>query len=224
MSQQSWNPIWDEVFAAREWGKYPSENLIQFVARNFYKLDRPRVRILEVGCGTGANIWYIAREGFAAYGIDGSHVALNIARARMEKEGLQALFELGDISQLPYEDACFDAVIDIECLYANKLESAKEILGEITRVLKPSGKFFSRTFSDKMSVGPGDQPSAALEYPFITMGPLKGTGFARLSNENTIRDLYGAYFNIDQIDTLDYTLNNQAMRMYEYLIIATKKD
>ena len=63
----SWDNIWDEVFRSQPWGKYPSEDVIRFVARNFYKApDRSSVKILEVGCGPGANLWYIAKERFAA--------------------------------------------------------------------------------------------------------------------------------------------------------------
>lgn len=36
---KSWDPIWEKVFKDNEWGKYPGENLIQFVARNFYKRE-----------------------------------------------------------------------------------------------------------------------------------------------------------------------------------------
>lgn len=63
--------IWDMVFSNQEWGKYPSEDLIRFIARNFYKVEnRKNVKILELGCGPGANIWYLAREGFSFCGVD----------------------------------------------------------------------------------------------------------------------------------------------------------
>jgi ubiquinone/menaquinone biosynthesis C-methylase UbiE len=116
----SWDNVWDDVFANQEWGKYPSESLIQFIARNYYKLDRKTVRILEVGCGTGANVWFVAREGFAAYGIDGSAIAINKAAKRMSDEGIgNVSLVVGDIIKLPYEDNFFDAVIDNECIYSN---------------------------------------------------------------------------------------------------------
>ncbi|EDP6584064.1 class I SAM-dependent methyltransferase, partial [Campylobacter jejuni] len=28
--------IWENIFSQKEWGKYPSENLIRFIAKNFY--------------------------------------------------------------------------------------------------------------------------------------------------------------------------------------------
>jgi 2-polyprenyl-3-methyl-5-hydroxy-6-metoxy-1,4-benzoquinol methylase len=75
----AWNSGWDDIFRKHEWGKYPSENLVRYVGRNFYTVkDRSAITILEVGCGTGANLWYLAREGFSVYGIDGSNVAIEL--------------------------------------------------------------------------------------------------------------------------------------------------
>ncbi|EAL1485109.1 SAM-dependent methyltransferase, partial [Campylobacter coli] len=46
--------FWENIFSNKEWGKYPSENLIRFIARNFYNVkNRNEIRILELGLGTG---------------------------------------------------------------------------------------------------------------------------------------------------------------------------
>src|ERR1700722_13214770 len=75
--KQSWDPVWEQIFANQSWGKYPPEELIRFVARNYYRAaNRGDIKILEVGCGAGACIWYMAREGFCATGIDGSPSAI----------------------------------------------------------------------------------------------------------------------------------------------------
>jgi hypothetical protein len=64
METQGWDPVWEQIFASREWGKYPPEHVVRFVARNFYRVpDRKQVRLLEVGCGPGANVW-ASSEGF----------------------------------------------------------------------------------------------------------------------------------------------------------------
>ncbi|RAJ85801.1 2-polyprenyl-3-methyl-5-hydroxy-6-metoxy-1,4-benzoquinol methylase [Chitinophaga dinghuensis] len=219
----SWDPIWDHVFSSQEWGKYPGESLIQFIARNFYKLDRPNVKILEVGCGTGANLWYISRERFDAYGIDGSKVAIDIARERMKSEGLSVNVEVGDIATLPYEDSFFDAVVDVECLYANSADALGNILPEISRVLKPGGLLYSRTFSDNMYMGENANMVGHMEYQEITDGPLKGKGFVRLSNEDSVKDLYSECFDIRQIDLLEYSVNNRSIIISELIVVASKK-
>ena len=41
------------MFSTRDWGGYPPEELVRFVARNFFSApDRKRVKILEIGYGT----------------------------------------------------------------------------------------------------------------------------------------------------------------------------
>jgi ubiquinone/menaquinone biosynthesis C-methylase UbiE len=186
----SWDNIWEQVFKENPWGKYPSESLIRFIATNFYKSNRSEIKILEVGCGTGANIWYISREGFSAYGIDGSKTAIEIAKKRLEEENLHANLIVGDIIKLPYEDNFFDAVIDVECLYANNFENTKIILNEISRVLKKNGLFYSRTFSDEQYIGSNIKKNVENEYENIDDGPLKGKGFVRLSSLESIKTLY----------------------------------
>lgn len=42
-SNGSWDSVWEKIFQEQEWGKYPGESLIQFIARNFYKMDRKNI-------------------------------------------------------------------------------------------------------------------------------------------------------------------------------------
>ena len=51
--------------------------------------------------------------------MDGSAVALEKARARLAEEEVEAGLVKGDAMTLPFEDAFFDGVLDIECIYAN---------------------------------------------------------------------------------------------------------
>ena len=93
----SWDPVWEEVFRAQEWGKYPPEYVIRFVARSFYGApDRKAVRLLDLGCGPGACTWYMAREGFSAAGIDGSETAICRCAERLRNERLAADLKVGD--------------------------------------------------------------------------------------------------------------------------------
>jgi 2-polyprenyl-3-methyl-5-hydroxy-6-metoxy-1,4-benzoquinol methylase len=81
--------IWETIFVNNEWGKYPPLSVIKFVARNFYKvIDRKKVKILEIGSGPGANLWFMAREGFTVYGIDFSKTACEKTLNRLADENL----------------------------------------------------------------------------------------------------------------------------------------
>jgi ubiquinone/menaquinone biosynthesis C-methylase UbiE len=218
----SWDRVWEKVFQEHEWGKYPEIDFVRFIARNFYQKDRKSVKLLEIGCGPGAHIWYMAREGFDTSGIDGSATAIKRAKIRLESEGLKADLRVGDIEHLPWEDGTFDAVADNECLAHNNKEALKMILKEARRVLKAQGLFYSRTFSDEVYKGKTYQKLSDMEYNTSSDGLFAGRGFFRVSNEESIRALYGSQFNILSLDKLDYTINNGAIRISEWAVVCQK--
>jgi hypothetical protein len=50
-----WDPGWDNIFSKKKWGKYPPEELVRFVGRNYFSVpDRSSISFLEIGCGGGA--------------------------------------------------------------------------------------------------------------------------------------------------------------------------
>lgn len=211
----SWDSGWDNIFRDNEWGKYPSEFLVRYVGRNFSKgKERSGMKVLEVGCGTGANLWFLAREGFSVFGIDGSAVGLERAKKYLSAEGLDADLRHGDIVSLPYDDETFDAVVDVECVYANSLKDSKKIVSEIFRVLKPGGKFFSITF---MTGTYGDGQGQALKdepntYSELSEGALKkGYGIIRFTSEEDIDLLYSLF----KIKNIDYCVRSEKNSQYE---------
>lgn len=220
----AWNKVWEKIFQEKEWGKYPAESLIRFIAKNFYQANRDTVKILEIGCGPGGNIWYLAREGFDAYGIDGSPTAIKKAKLRMRQEGVRADFRIGDIVNLPYQNNYFDSVIDAECLYSNSREDVERILNGICRILKPDGLFYSRTFAKGTYIGNSRKKVGDLEYINISDGPLAGKCLVRLMGDKHIKALYGKFFKIVSIDKLEFTINNCSIKISEFIVICKKKD
>ena len=219
-----WNSVWDDVFRKNEWGKYPDESLIRFVAGKYYgSPNRKNIKILEVGCGPGANLWYLSREGFNAYGIDGSTEAISIARKRFSEEHLMVELQVCDIMKLQYPDDYFDCVVDIECLYANSFANTELILQEICRTMKPGGFLFSKSITDKMYLGKQRDEVGQLEFNNISDGPAAGKGFARSMSQQRIHQLYGQFFTVEQIDLHEYTRNNQTLLNSEWVIVCSKR-
>ncbi|MCX6710336.1 MAG: methyltransferase domain-containing protein [Candidatus Woesearchaeota archaeon] len=184
LANRSWDSRWEKVFQNRAWGKYPSEELVRFIARNFYKAkDREKIRILDLGCGTGAGAWFIAREGFSSFGIDGSETAIKIATERFRKENLKGEFLTGDIIKLKYPNNYFDCIIDICALQHNRNSCIKQIIKEMHRVLKHNGKIFSMIISKKSRVSKKDY--------------LKEYGFTNFMTENDIRKAFCRFGDIE---------------------------
>lgn len=220
-----WDNGWDNLFNRVEWGKYPGEELIRFISRKFYSVpDRQSLRLLEVGCGTGANIWFLAREGFRVDGIDGSRVALSLAASRLAKEGLKANLSLGDAMCLPYDDSVFDAVIDVECIYANSLVDSRKIVYECRRVLKPGGWFYSKTFATGMTGEDSAETLQGESHTYLRMpdAPLHSDyGIIRLISREEIPVLYGPLEDLE-VDYIERSQNNQKTKIKEWIINGRK--
>ena len=139
-----------EVYGkGRHLNLYPYDLVVSAILSNFAGVtDRSAVKILEVGCGAGNNVWFLAREGFSASGVDGSVTAISFARARLESEHLSADLRVGDFRQLEWGEATFDAVVDRGAITHNRRREIIDVLCEVHRVLKPSGLFVSQIFSE----------------------------------------------------------------------------
>lgn len=126
---------WEHIHQEREWGRYPKEELVRWVARTYYAVsDRSLVKFLDLGSGAGASTWFLEREGFDVTALDGSKAAIS----RIISKGVVA-----DAVALPFEAETFDCVVDIICIAHNTASDAQKIVAEVRRVLKPQGKFFS---------------------------------------------------------------------------------
>lgn len=146
--------------------RYPNEELMRFMGRTLFSVPpekRKGMRILEVGCGSGGNLWAIAREGFDAYGIDLSSEGIDLCRQMMKGWGCSATLRAGDMTDLPYESGFFDVVVDVfssNCL--PEIEFTRYLAG-VARVLRPGGKYFSYTPSKNSDVFKETAPSDRID-------------------------------------------------------------
>lgn len=130
--------------------RYPNEELVRFVSRHYLKLGaeaRAKTDILEVGSGPCGNLWMIAREGFRAQGLDISPEAIKLGSSVLASWGTSARLTLGSMLEMPYADASFDAVVDVLASFSLTTAQFPAYLKQVTRVLKPGGRFFLFTLS-----------------------------------------------------------------------------
>jgi SAM-dependent methyltransferase len=218
----SWDPAWDEIFRSREWGKYPPEHVIRFVAANFYRIsDRSAIRLLEIGCGPGANVWFMAREGFSVAGIDGSAIAIAQAQQRLARENLSADLRAGDYATLPWSDSSFDAVIENVSLYCNPWTYIQRALAEVRRVLKPGAPFLSSFFSDRTwGYGTGTVVEAD-GFVDPTEGPLGGAGFCLFLRRERIPELFHDFSNLS-VERISRTAEGERHLVEQFVITCRK--
>lgn len=201
--KKSWDSVWERIFQTQEWGKYPEIPIVRFVARNYYKdKNRSKIKILDLGCGPGAHSWYLAKEGFDVYGIDGSQIAIEKLKDRLKKEKLNGSFIVGDAIKLPYEDKFFDCIIDSAAIQHNKSKNINKILEEVFRTLKDGGKFFGMMVCEDKRIE-------------------KNYGKITFFKEDEIKRLFEKFKEV-KIDYCCYTDNNGKEYHKSWLVQATK--
>jgi SAM-dependent methyltransferase len=205
--------IWENIFKDNEWGKYPSVAVIKFIAKNFYSVpNRKEIKILEIGSGTGANLWFCAREGFSVYGIDGSETAVNRMITRFKEEKLSSNIvgtSVGDYFDKldDIENNSFDAIIDVESLYCNSFNKSKKIVEKVFDKLKVGGVMFSLTFADGTYGVEGDEIDYHAVLPIE--GPMANMGFTRYTTKDDIEKIYKLTNNeISNIERQDLNFSN----------------
>ena len=109
--------------------------------------------VLDVGCGTGENVLYLAEHGYVAAGVDGAPTAIKKARAKAKRRGLNASFEVGDALNLPTPERQFDTVIDSGLFHVFSDDERPRFRESLGRVLRLGGTYFLMCFSDRQ---PGD--------------------------------------------------------------------
>ncbi|HJU94044.1 MAG TPA: methyltransferase domain-containing protein [Pyrinomonadaceae bacterium] len=125
-------PILFRVEQSHWWHIGRRKILASFVEDICRRVTDRRPRILDVGCGTGANLIMLSKYGDAE-GVDISEDALAFCRER----GLDKV-RLGAGEALPYEDATFDLVTAFDVV--EHMDDDLAGLSEMQRVLRPGGR------------------------------------------------------------------------------------
>jgi ubiquinone/menaquinone biosynthesis C-methylase UbiE len=124
-----------EYFDAIEEKRYSREpEILEFA-------DFPSARgktMLEVGLGAGTDFINWVRNGANAYGIDLTDESIAHVRHRLQLEGLDAKFEVGDSEKLPFKDNTFEFVYSWGVIHHTP--DTPQAMREIYRVLQPGGK------------------------------------------------------------------------------------
>ena len=97
-------------------------------------------KVIDVCCGTGAQVLEYGRHGIIATGIDSSQGMLKIAtRNRMRQKAVNVSFQLADATNLPFPDGYFDYATVSLGLHDKEKPIRYQIIFEMKRVVKQNG-------------------------------------------------------------------------------------
>ena len=225
----NFDAIWEKEIYGKEkhLNRYPFDGVVSFVFRYAPKnLPRESVRILEVGCGAGNNLWFAAREGFSVTGIDASVTAIEYARKRFAKEHLPGKFHVGEFPPLPFQPDVFDLVIDRAALTHTGFSTAEKAVSEIRRILKANGYFFCNVYGDQhSSYMAGRHGEDGLVYD-IARGTLASVGqvcFYNRHNINRLFDKRWCLLSLQYLEVSEEFLPERTLHA-EWRVVAQKRE
>jgi SAM-dependent methyltransferase len=121
----------------------------------FDQLQKGRIsatdRVLDAGCGSGRNSYYLMTQHVDVYGVDSNASAVAGVREVAIELGRPAgpeHFRVEPLEALTFDSAMFDVVICSAVLhFARDDQHFEAMMRELWRVLQPGGLFFARLAS-----------------------------------------------------------------------------
>jgi ubiquinone/menaquinone biosynthesis C-methylase UbiE len=180
---------WDQILPRRE---YSPEEPGEFVASSIKSLKRRQVsKALDLGCGAGRHLAYMARQGVQVCGIDLSLTGIDMARRKLKEQGLEALLVKCDMKALPFINSLFDAVICTRTVYHQALEEIRETIIEIHRV-STTKALVAIDFLSKRTYSYGSGVEVEHNTFIEQDGPEKGV-LHHFTDEKELKELFEAF-------------------------------
>jgi SAM-dependent methyltransferase len=191
---------WDRAFEANTHiSLWPWSDLVSYVHR-YAKPDSGYRRVLELGCGVGANIPLFLKLGVDYAAIEGSEAA--VRRLHQAYPELADRIIVGDFTQaIPFRGP-FDLIVDRSAITHNTTEAISRALGMAFDLLRSGGKllginWFSTDHPDAQSGNALDSHTKT----DLTTGQFAGIGAVHFSDKDHIVGLLtAAGFILDRLE------------------------
>lgn len=149
VSLDTWTDFYRKANAAGTELSWPSETLVRLFKGNYVpglQKDFAGKTILDVGCGQGNNLFFLASLGLDIYGTEVSQEVCDTVENKLKSLGYKPSLSVGFNCELPFPDNTFDFLVSWNVIhYENTEEDMRRAIKEYSRVLKPNGRFFLST-------------------------------------------------------------------------------
>ena len=143
---------WDTCYKNKthSMNNWPFSDLVSYVMR-FSKPAKSKIRVLELGCGSGANIPFFLSLNAEYFGIDGSKTIIRILKKKYPM--LKNNIVVGDFTkELPFQKK-FDLIVDRASINHNPTNGIKKCLDLVHQKLKTNGKFIGIDWFSTRDIG-----------------------------------------------------------------------
>lgn len=134
-------PPWDT-------GITPPE-VIALVEREHF----PPGRALDIGCGTGTNVIYLAQHGFTVTGIDLIPRAIRQARAKADEAHVRVDLRVASVLEPLALGAPFDFVLDIGCFHSFDPAARRRYAANLARWTRAGSHYLLYAFFPRARAG-----------------------------------------------------------------------
>jgi SAM-dependent methyltransferase len=104
--------------------------------------------VLDVGCGTGENVLFLAARGYEVVGVDAVELAVRAARRKAAHRGTSADFFINDALALDALGRTLATVIDSGLFHTFDEGERQRFADSLAAVLQPGGRYFMLCFSE----------------------------------------------------------------------------
>lgn len=191
-TKETWNKIYQDK--KTPWDVDQAEsNLVELVKN---QTIRPGLA-LDLGCGTGNEAIFLAKNDFKVIGVDISDLAIETAKKKAKTAGVSCELIVSDILDLTVKGK-YDFVFDRGCFHFLDQTEREKYIQNLNKWMKPGSLFLLLVSSDK--------------EPF--RGPNQ-------FSEQDLRDLFSKDFEIKSIKLVEVTTHQK--RPVSYLSLMEKK-
>jgi SAM-dependent methyltransferase len=220
----TFSPAWDRAFqASTHISVWPWSDLVSYVNR-YAKASDGYQRVIELGCGVGANIPFFLRSGVDYCAVEGSHAA--VARLHEAYPELSEKVVVADFTRsIPFAGP-FDLVIDRSALTHNATDAVRRALTIIFERLRTGGKLISLDWfaTDHQDARAGDEVDPHTRTN-LSSGTLADLGLVHFSDQAHLLDLFGSTgFRVDRLEhkVSEVTFPENGAKMAGWHVVATK--
>lgn len=217
---------WDRIYrAGQQLSVWPWSNVVSYVSR---LIKRTKIeRVLELGCGAGANIPFFLSKGIDYYAMEGSEYEVKSLKERFPELSDHIL--CGDFTRsIPFETS-FDLILDRAAISHNSLVDIQKTIEMASKLLRTGGIFLSL---DWQSVRGKIFADNKYEYSEVdahtriyTSGDFENMGKIHFFDFEEIQDLFAGYRLTEALEKSEQSyISSDSGNIVQWEIVAEKTD
>lgn len=221
--QQAWNQEYQNAqgvpTSTRTTPSPAVKRLLNYIAEHKFKIGNEAI---DLGCGIGRNVLYLAEQGYHVTAVDFAESALTKFRRTLENS-VQAdkitTKQVNLAEKLPFADNSFDLATDIVTTTTLTPDELPGFEAELRRVVRPGGLFLTYVLSR-------DDGFLEATAPGKTVTTVEESGITdNYLSEDQLRSLYKAWkvLEMDKIEKVDHFYGKNYTRRIWWMLLRNDK-